>query len=72
MIREKTSKLDVIEALTRVHFSNYQWGEVNLTGYFDTLREYELGWLIEGDFWKASYMVRVFHQIKEYHGIYNN
>ena len=37
-------KVDVLEALTKVHFSNAQQAEVDLSGYFDTLRD--IGWNI--------------------------
>ena len=38
------NKIDVLENLTKVHFSDAQSAEVDLAGYFDTLRD--IGWEI--------------------------
>ena len=38
------NRVDVVENLTKVHFSNAQQAEVDLVGYFDTLRD--IGWNI--------------------------
>ena len=38
------NRIDVLENLTKVHFSNSQQAEVDLAGYFDTLRD--IGWNI--------------------------
>ena len=38
------NRVDVLENLTKVHFSNSQQAEVDLAGYFDTLRD--IGWEI--------------------------
>ena len=38
------NRVDVVENLTKVHFSNAQQAEVDLAGYFDTLRD--IGWNI--------------------------
>ena len=52
------SKVDVLEQLTRAHFSVAQMVDVGLRDYFETLRENNLGWYIEGDLMDASYHVR--------------